>query len=220
MEMEKEMSGRTVGEIMSKGVVCVQRRTLFKEIVHVLREYDITAVVVTDGLDRPVGVVSEADLMHKLASPGRESSPSGIPIEGDEKSRGATAEELMTSPVLCAGPGWPVSWAAHVMETYHVKRLLVTGAQGEVVGLVSRSDILQVFLRRDAEIKNEIVEEVLVKGLGEQPSTVSVEVLNGEVVLSGEVSSTVSISIIEHICRGIDGVVSVRSRLRCLDSAV
>lgn len=47
---------------MTTAVVRVQRGTVFKEIARLLAEYDITAVPVVDDDERPVGVVSEADL--------------------------------------------------------------------------------------------------------------------------------------------------------------
>lgn len=200
---------RTVGDLMTHSVVRVQRGTLFTEIVHVLHEHDITAVPVVDADDRPVGVVSEADLLAKAAKRLEESGPSEAPA----KHEATTAEGLMTSPAVCARPEWSVVEAARTMEERHVKRLPVVDAAGRLVGLVSRSDLLRVFLRDDRAIQQEIVEDVLVRTLHEPPSGIGVEVNNGQVRLSGSVRDEALVPVLVRLCRSVDGVVSVDHHL-------
>ncbi len=84
------MRQRSVGDLMTPTAVSVRPGTAFKEIARVLDEYDITAVPVVDDRDRPVGVVSEADLLRKQTSGGT----------------GNSAGDLMTSPAVVAEPGW------------------------------------------------------------------------------------------------------------------
>ena len=60
------MNHQKVRDQMSDAVVRVQAGTPFKEIAHLLQEYDITAVPVVDDQNRPLGVVSEADLLQKM----------------------------------------------------------------------------------------------------------------------------------------------------------
>ncbi|MEV4434409.1 CBS domain-containing protein [Streptomyces sp. NPDC049555] len=210
------MQHRTVGDLMTHSVVRVQRGTLFTEIVHVLQEHDITAVPVVDEEDRPVGVVSEADLLTKAS--GRP-DPSGLlaPEHADEQVRvkyeATTAEGLMTSPAVCARPGWSVVEAARTMEEQRVKRLPVIDDSGRLVGLVSRGDLLRVFLRTDRAIREEIIEDVLVRTLGEPPSAVGVEVNHGQVRLSGSVRRSGLVPVLVQLCRSVDGVVSVEHHL-------
>ncbi|MGY3062871.1 CBS domain-containing protein [Streptomyces sp. TE3672] len=59
------MHHRSVAEVMTRDVVRARRDLPFKEIVKLLAENDVTAVPVVDELDRPMGVVSEADLLRK-----------------------------------------------------------------------------------------------------------------------------------------------------------
>lgn len=59
------MRHRTVADLMAPTAVSVQRGTAFKEIARLLDEFEITAVPVVDESERPVGVVSEADLLHR-----------------------------------------------------------------------------------------------------------------------------------------------------------
>ncbi|MFF5477710.1 CBS domain-containing protein [Streptomyces sp. NPDC012935] len=216
------MNHRKVRDLMNDAVVSVQRGTPFKEIAHLLQEYDITAVPVVDGDDRPVGVVSEADLLHKLwdqLEPAglRESRPDGSEDAAEAgKALATDAEGLMTSPVVCARADWSVVEAARAMAEHKVKRLLVVDETQRLIGVISRSDLLRVFLRKDQAIRTEILEEIVVKTLGALPSAVNVEVNNGHVILSGHVSRTQSVALLEELCRHVDGVVAVVSRLESM----
>lgn len=228
------MRHRTVGELMTSTVVRVQPGTSFKEIAQLLQEYDITAVCVVDAEDRPLGVVSEADLLRKQTGwldPGDPAREAGTgsggggtrrrtgPGDADAaaldraKAEATTAEGLMTSPALCARPQWTVVEAARVMQDHGVKRLPVTDEAGRVTGIVSRSDLLRVFLRQDRSVSTEIVEDVLTRTLGEAPSAVGVTVDNGRVLLTGAVSRRSVVPVLVRMCRTVDGVVSVDERL-------
>jgi CBS domain-containing protein len=212
-EREPPMSHQKVRDLMSDAVVRVQGGTPFKEIAHLLQEYDITAVPVVDDQDRPLGVVSEADLLYKIRGVREDHADhaSGGPSQPD-KALATDAAGLMTAPALCAREDWSVVDAARVMARHGVKRLLVVDDGGRLIGVVSRSDLLRVFLRTDQAIRTEIVEEVLVKALGEAPSAVQVDVTHGHVVLSGHLSSRVSAPALEELCRDVDGVVAVEYR--------
>ena len=111
-------------------------------------------------------MVSEADLLAKQAL---DSEPDGMPgmITGllrrkeHEKARGITAGDLMTSPPVIVTPDDTLERAARLMYTRKVKRLPVVDADGHLVGIVSRADLLAVFDRSDEEIRWEILERVI-----------------------------------------------------------
>jgi CBS domain-containing protein len=202
------MNHQKVRELMSDAVVRVQRGTPFKEIAHLLQEYDITAVPVVDADDRPVGVVSEADLLQKILGGAPEDALD--PLRA--KASATDAAGLMTSPAVCAREDWSVVDAARMMARHGIKRLLVVDETDRLIGVVSRSDLLRVFLRKDREIRTEIIEETLVRTFGLAPSTVQVDVAHGHVVLSGRLPERVSVSALEDMCRHVDGVVAVEFR--------
>ncbi|GAB2782084.1 CBS domain-containing protein [Streptomyces chlorus] len=206
------MSHQKVRDVMSGAVVRIQGATPFKEIAHLLLEYDITAVPVVDADDRPVGVVSEADLLHKMW--GRQEGEAGGPgvVPQPEKAWATDAAGLMTSPALCAAEDWSVVDAARMMAQHGIKRLLVVDSAGRLRGVVSRSDLLRVFVREDRAIRTEIVEDVLVRALGEAPSAVEVNVTHGHVSLIGQLSSRAMAEELEELCRNVDGVVDVEFR--------
>jgi CBS domain-containing protein len=210
------MHHRTVEELMTRAVVRARRDTPFKEIVKLLAENDVTAVPVVDELDRPMGVVSEADLLRKSAD---QADPSGLtpipPLEAWEraKTEGARAEELMSAPAVCARPDWSVVEAARLMEVHKLKRLPVVDETDTLQGIVSRSDLLRIFLRRDDAIRDEITRDVLQRTMRLAPSEVTVEVYQGQVALDGSVEVKSLLPIIERLCRSVDGVVSVSAHL-------
>ncbi|HJD82828.1 CBS domain-containing protein [Kitasatospora aureofaciens] len=210
------MRHRIVGELMTSAVVHVRPDTGFKEIARLLAEHDITAVPVLDQEDRPLGLVSEADLLLNEAA--RE-DPAGLLLSPDlpprerARSRATTAVGLMTAPALCARPEWTVVEAARLMQSERVKRLPVVDEAGRLVGIVSRSDLLRVFLRHDTAIREEIRAEVLRRVLGIDPDALDVQVHNGRVTLTGTLDHHGQAPVVERLCRSVDGVVDLTSHL-------
>lgn len=208
---------------MTTDVVRVQRGTILKEIAQLLAEHHISAVAVVDDDERPVGVVSEADLLRKqlgltaLLPEGYPQARSGAHDEEPDEVLGkigaTTAEGLMTSPAVVARPEWTVVEAGWVMEARRIKRLPVVDDDGVLVGMISRSDLLQIFLRRDRAIQEEVLEGVLTRTLGLSPSAITVDVTDGHVTLSGLVERRSVIPTAVRLCRGVDGVVAVLDRL-------
>ncbi|MDH6707421.1 CBS domain-containing protein [Kitasatospora sp. MAA19] len=208
------MRHATVESVMTSPVVRVAPETGFREIVALLTEYDITGVPVVDADGRPLGVVSEADLLRTLAAqedpgtllPAPESAPAG-------PGGAVTAADLMTTQPVCTTPGTSIVAAARLMSRHGLKRLPVLDEGRRVIGMVSRGDLLRVFLREDVVIRREIVEEVLGRIDGVSPAEIGVEVDQGRVVLSGTVPEAHLVPIVLNLCRSVDGVVSVTDRL-------
>ncbi|MEU6985674.1 CBS domain-containing protein [Streptomyces sp. NPDC046324] len=191
------MRNRTVADLMTPTAVAVQPGTSFKEIARLLDEYGITAVPVVDEANRPVGVVSEADLLRRHSA----------------KDGPSTAGAMMTSPVVVARPSWTAVEAARLMERHRVKRLPVVDAGGQLIGVLSRSDLLQLFLRRDRAIQEEILEDVVVRILGLSPAALHVDVDEGRVTLSGTLARRSLSPVFVRLCESVDGVVEVVDRL-------
>ncbi|MDN3027939.1 CBS domain-containing protein [Streptomyces sp. S.PB5] len=210
------MRHRTVADLMTRDVVRARCETPFKELVRLLADHDVTAVPVVDDLDRPLGVVSETDLLRKCSVQTDSVSRTPLPHPQEwerAKAQGVKAEELMSAPAVCVHPEWTVAEAARLMMLRSVKRLPVVDEAGRLKGIVSRGDLLRVFLRRDDAIRDEIAREVLQETLRLAPSDVTVEVSEGRVTLHGSVTVNGLIPIIERLCRSVDGVVSVRAHI-------
>lgn len=122
----------------------------------------------------------------------------------------------MSAPAVCARPEWTVAEAARLMEVQRVKRLVVVDGDDHLLGIVSRRDLLAVYLREDDDIRREIVEDVLGDTLRLEPTSLAVEVHDGRVELSGRLPSRGMVPAVERMCATVDGVVSVSStRLTC-----
>lgn len=87
---------------------------------------------------------------------------------------------------------------------------------GRLIGVISRSDLVQLFLRRDRAIQEEVLEEVLTRTLGVAPSAVTVQVSDGHVTLTGSLERKSLVPIAVRLCESVDGVVEVVDRLSYL----
>jgi CBS domain-containing protein len=207
---------KTVRDVMSTRPVWVSETASFKEIAAGLRESRVSAFPVLDADGRVTGVVSEADMLVKVTQP---SDPGGIRelmaglVHHDvrAKAAGVTAADLMTSPAVTIGPEDTVEHAARLMFTRKVKRLPVVDPGGRLVGIVSRTDVLAVFDRTDAEIREEIMSQVIT-GRSE-PSWYSVIVKDGVVTLEGSPETAFIGHDLVRRTRRVQGVVAVRDHL-------
>ncbi|MFJ3788377.1 CBS domain-containing protein [Kitasatospora sp. NPDC090091] len=210
------MQHRSVSDVMTREVVTARPDTPFKEIAALFHRNDITAIPVVDEQGRPLGLVSEADLIRKAAVlPDPEGRSPGRWLDAKDRARAEaeTAGGLMTSPAVTARPGWSVPEAARAMDRHRVKRLPVVDEIGRLVGIVSRRDLLQVFLRHDTAIREEINHEVLGQTLRLAPGDVQVAVHDGVVTLKGRLPRRSLIPVTERLCRTVDGVVAVHRTL-------
>ncbi|MEV6327828.1 CBS domain-containing protein [Streptomyces sp. NPDC051909] len=211
------MQHRTVFEVMTHEVVTIDRATPFKEIVRLFNDNDITAAPVVDDERRPIGVVSEADLLRTTAElPDLEGRWAGVRLLSREHGSprdAETAEELMTSPAATARPEWDLVETARTMHRKGVKRLPVIDETGRLVGIVSRGDLLRPFLRSDSAIHEEIARDVLGATLRLAPGTIDASVKDGVVTLTGRVEARGDIPVIERLCRSVDGVVALHQSI-------
>jgi CBS domain-containing protein len=201
---------------MTARPVVVAETTGFKELAGLLAEYRISALPVLDDGGRLVGVVSEADLLLKEAVGMRETRhlvESKRTRREHAKAGALVARDLMTSPAVTIGPDAPIVEAARVMHDRAVKRLPVVDEDGRVVGIVTRSDLLRVFLRPDGLIREDVVEGLIVKTLWMDPTSIDVHVAGGVVELSGQVDRKSDIPVLTNMVGGLDGVVGVVVRL-------
>jgi CBS domain-containing protein len=207
---------KTVKDVMSALPVSVSKTASFREIVAKLRECRVSAFPVLDADGKVIGVVSEADLLVKEAMADEPNIVWGwlagiVHHAARAKAGGVTAADLMTSPAVTIGPDETVEHAARLMYDRKVKRLPVVNPAGRPIGIISRTDVLAVFDRADAEIREEILSQVIT-GRSE-PSWYSVIVKDGVVTMEGT-PETVAIGrdLVRRI-RHVEGVVAVRDRL-------
>ncbi|MEV6536226.1 CBS domain-containing protein [Streptomyces sp. NPDC051639] len=205
-------SPHIVSGVMTHTVASIGRRANFKEIVELMEQWNVSALPVLEGEGRVIGVVSEADLLPKEEF--RDSDPDRYTqlqrLSDLAKAGAVTAEELMTTPAVTIQANATLAQAARVMAHAKVKRLPVVDDVGLLKGVVSRGDLLKVFLRDDEEVRREVVSYLFRAPL----SPVRVNVHDGIVTLAGRVRDTSLVPVAARLVRAVEGVVDVEFELR------
>jgi CBS-domain-containing membrane protein len=205
----------TVEDVMTTRVIAVKLTANYKEICAVLRQHRVSACPVINGAGKVVGVVSAADLLCKVADP---NLPLGMirlrwKLSEESKVNAVTAAQLMTSPAISIQPDALVAVAARIMQERRVRRLPVVGPSGDLVGIVSRTDLLSVFERPDPHIRDEVIRDVIAGEFGLAATEFEVSVVSGVVTIAGPVALLeTALSLLARI-RHTEGVVAVRDRL-------
>ena len=206
---------------MTTAVVTVDRITPYQEIDRLLTEHRISGMPVLMMGRKVAGVVSEADL---LAAEDERSRHARMAAETGRRRRlrkqqhvSLTAGNMMTAPAITIDPDATIPAAARLMNTHHIRRLPVIDDNGKLVGIVSRRDLLSVFLRPDGDIAHDarqVLDEIPIGG----PKDVTVTVRHGVVTLTGPVEPLADrhrelVPLALHMIWDIDGVVDVVNRL-------
>ena len=206
-----------VFDVMTKDVVSVTPETPLKEVARVLADKRVSGLpVVSDG--KVVGVVSEGDLLFKERGPTERKGmlswlldPHGI--EAQLKLDATTVADAMTAPPVTIESRRPLPVAAALMLERGVNRLPVVD-DGKLVGIVTRADLVRAFARDDAQIKQEIQDEVLRRGMWlDDPDEIRVSIAEGEVRLDGVVDRRTEAEVAEALVGRVTGVVTVDSHL-------
>jgi CBS domain-containing protein len=204
-----------VKDAMTTAVKAVRPDTSLKDAAAILAEHRIGGMPVVDDEGNAVGVISEADILVKERA---ESPYHGLRGLLHPREAGAvatkvvarTAGEAMCSPAITVEPDRPISWVADLMIDLGVNRLPVV-ENGELIGIITRHDLVRAFVRSDSELEREIRSEAL-QGLA-WPEGLEVTVEDGQVTLRGEVDSVYDAEGLPSQIRRIPGVVSVDSEL-------
>ncbi|MBC2906468.1 CBS domain-containing protein [Streptomyces cupreus] len=216
------MKHNKVGSVMTTEVVRAEHGTPFKEVARLLGDHRISGLPVVDEDEQVVGVISETDLLIRQAEtpdpyePRKRSWFAGLTRQGRTravKAKACTAGRLMTEPPITVHADDTIVEAARTMAQHRVERLPVLDEEDRLVGIVTRRDLLKVFLRPDAEIRAEVIDEVLVRALWLTPRAADVSVTEGVVTLSGELERKSETEIAVSMTRQIDGVVAVVDKL-------
>ncbi len=216
---EQRRDGMTVGDVMTTKVLAVAPDTDFRKIAVIFRENRVSACPVVNRAGQVLGVVSEADLLHKAAETEFPAGPIRLQWKLSEKSKATavTAEQLMTSPAVTIHADAPVTVAAKTMQDRGLKRLPVVAAGDKLIGIVSRVDVLSVYERSDNAIQAD-VQRIIGADFGLTPERLAVSVTAGVVTLTGSVPSRDMALTLVARTRNVDGVVATRDRLTISDA--
>jgi len=214
-------------DVMTTNVVTVAPDTSVTDIARLLLEKRISGVPVVDAGGRPVGIVSEGDLVRRLGDEegGARSWWLGLLATPEERAaayvraHGRRAADVMTRDVVTVAPDTPLAAVARLLEERHIKRVPVV-ENGRLVGIVSRADLLRALATKEPEaasaddraLRERLQHELGKAGLDYHPY-VNIVVADGVVHLWGIVSSRREAEALRVAAENVEGVKAVESHL-------
>ncbi|MEO9048316.1 MAG: CBS domain-containing protein [Candidatus Dormiibacterota bacterium] len=204
-----------IASVMSTPVVTVTPDTSFKDAVRIMHAKRVSGLPVVDSKGSLVGIVTEGDLLNKV----EQRDPDAYILESREHrlDRGrASATDVasaMSTAVTSARPDFPIALAAREMHTRGFKRLPVVDERGKLVGIVSRGDLLTVFLRPDTKVQADVRRALKAAEEHQGGSGLKAKVTDGVVELEGTFEDRSRLETTVRAVTGIEGVVGVRSHL-------
>jgi CBS domain-containing protein len=193
------MTQLTARDLMTPDVVSVPPETPVLAVARLLSERSISAVPVLGPAGEVLGVVTEADLIRRLA--GQEDAKPGwfsslfvnpvVEAERFAKTHGVHARDIMTESVVTVGENDTAAHVAHLMEDRNIRRVFVV-TEGRLRGIVSRADLLRALVApmpEEGEYSDSRLRSAVIAAMRKQPWADSfytlVDVQEGVVVFHG-----------------------------------
>lgn len=215
--------------VMVSPVITVGEHSTVRDVAKVMITHHISAVPVVDHAGKLVGIVSEADLMHrKETGTERPSSWWLSMISGDRalaaeyvQSHATKIADVMTRDVQTAQPDTPLCEVADLLEDKHIKRVPIVNTVGDLVGIVSRSNVIQAIASAHPQLEitvpDAMIRERLITELKKQSWShvhrLNVTVSNGVVSLWGFTKSDQERQAIRVAAESVPGVNAVNDHL-------
>jgi len=215
-------------DVMVSPVITVAQTATVRDAARTLIEHGISAVPVVDQANAIVGIVSEADLLHR-AEAGTERRRSwllraftaGETLAADfAQSHARKVADIMTRAVITATPDTPLHEIAALMERHAVKRVPIV-ANGALVGIVSRANLVQAVASSGKELdvppSDKAIRDAILAQLKAQPwahtGLLNVTVTDGVVDLWGFSTSEAERKAIRVAAECAPGVCAVNDNL-------
>lgn len=115
-------------ELMTSDPATCRPETSLAEVARLLVENDCGAIPVVDAAGRPVGIVTDRDIVVRCVAEGKS------PLE-------RTARDCMTSGTVTVAPGTDVKECLELMRGHQIRRIPVVDESGRCVGIVSQADV-------------------------------------------------------------------------------
>ncbi|WP_232475030.1 CBS domain-containing protein [Neoroseomonas rubea] len=217
------MTGLLARDLMTPDVVTVPPTTPVMAMARLLADRGISAVPVVDAAGKVLGIVTEADLIRRLA--GEEDRPSSwfgalfadpaSQAERYARTHGVTAHDLMTEKVVSVAPDTSAAHIAHMMEEQKIRRVVVVEGE-KLKGIVSRADLLRALVAPphvEAELSDERIRRAVMAAMKKEPWTdtfyTMVEVKDGAVTFHGFRRSDTVQKALRVLAENVPGVKSV-----------
>jgi CBS-domain-containing membrane protein len=219
-------------DVMVRDVVTVGPEDEVSKAVQLLVDHDISALPVVDSEKRVIGILSEADLLHreKIGTEKRRQwwleavMPASVLALDYAKSHGRKVCELMSENVVAAAENTSISELANVLEKHRIKRVPIL-KDGKLVGIVSRANLIQALASAPSKVEGDQLTDLTDRGiraailarLAEQSWTDfgerNIVVTNGVVHLWGLVSSPKEHKALLALAESVTGVREVSDEM-------
>ena len=216
-------------DVMVSPVITVNDNDTVRDVARLLIAKRISAVPVVDSTGKLVGIVTETDLMHRVETETERPSSWWLSlISGDRaiaaeyvKSHAVKIKDIMTRDVKTAGPETPLHDIADLLEESHIKRVPIVSKGGDLVGIVSRANIIQAVAsarpKLDVSLSDAMIREKLLSELKKQSwahvHRLNITVTAGVVDLWGYVNSERERQAVTVAAENISGVTAVNDHL-------
>jgi CBS domain-containing protein len=221
-------------DIMTRTVITVAPDASIRQAVRLMLQHKISGLPVVDAAGRLVGMVTEGDFLRRVETGTERKRTRWIELftgpsrMADDyiRSHGRRIDEVMTRDPVTISADTPLDQVVSLMERHRVKRLPVV-ADGKVVGIVSRANLVRALASLDRETyptstEDTAIRERILAELGKQSSwaprnLVDVVVRNGTVDLWGVVVADNQRQAVGVLVENIPGVKQVRNHLGWVD---
>ncbi|WP_046468530.1 CBS domain-containing protein [Allosalinactinospora lopnorensis] len=217
---------RIVREVMTTDVLSIGPESSVKEVARLMVARGVSALPVVED-DRVVGIVSETDLVRhgEFVSEGPEDEDDRVPLQTrlrrglgaagsvQDRTRTESAVGLMTRKVVTTGPEETVVAVARAMERHDLKQLPVVDERGRLMGMISRRDLLRVFVRPDEDIARDIGTALAAVPAWLDAGRIRFQVDDGAVTIEGRLEHRSHCAVITQLIHTVDGVVGLHSKL-------
>jgi Predicted transcriptional regulator, contains C-terminal CBS domains len=154
-----------VEDAMQKNVITIKNDMKIEEAARILRENRISGAPVIDKNNRLVGILSEGDIIRLIEVHSPKLNlilPSPLDlielpirmkheydeiVKGLKKAAVTLVDEIMTRKPITIRPGQSVSDAAELMDKHKIKRLPVVDDEGNLMGIITRGDIIGALVK-------------------------------------------------------------------------
>lgn len=141
-----------VRDVMTKNVISITKYESIMQVANILTEKNISGLPVVDKESKVIGIITQADIL-SMVGVGREHTFKDLLkyMLGEklpERRVGDLVGDIMTSPALTIRPDANVADAVRIMDDKRIRRLTVVSEKGELLGIVTRADILKAVINK------------------------------------------------------------------------
>lgn len=120
----------SVGKVCIRTVVTARPEESAAAVAKRMQQYEVGALVVMQD-ERPIGIVTDRDLVLRVMAVGKEPNATDV-------------RSIMTDKLVCAPEQMPLEDAMNLMRGYQIRRLVVTNTVGELAGIFTLDDMLEL----------------------------------------------------------------------------